>query len=155
MSKVNLILPDSKEKKEKTPTVGEKAYELLTDKNPLSLTAEEIREEADKEFIKEMEDVIQKNQHRKGKYYIQIVLKKERVSENIIRRYLIPRESEPLADYDTTLYSFDNRDQKLRYHWTVPDPTTCHYLLTNEHSLPEAEKPLLEMVKKFSAGQLA
>ena len=138
-------------KNQKKTTVGEEAYKRLC-QNPEPINIVDIQREADKEFVKELEDLIAKNKNFAKKYYIQIILKKERLLENVIRRYFIPRHTDPIPDFDTTLFSYDNEKCQLYFHWTIPDPTTCHYLLTNETSLPEEEKPLLEMVKKFSAG---
>ncbi|KKN67878.1 hypothetical protein LCGC14_0456650 [marine sediment metagenome] len=136
------------------PTVGAKAYELLSQPAE-AINIIDIQREADKEFVKEMEEIIRTHKEFATKYYIQIILKKEPLMENVIRRYFIKRHSPPDADYDTTLYSYDNEKEQLYFHWTVPDPTSCHYLLTHESSLPAEEKPLLEMVKKFSVGMLA
>ncbi|NGX57238.1 MAG: hypothetical protein K940chlam3_00124 [Chlamydiae bacterium] len=139
---------------QKKPTVGEKAYELLSQPSePVEIG--DIQREADKEFVKEMEDIIRTHTKFASKYYIQIILKKEPLMPNAIRRYFVKRHSKPDADYDTTLYSYDNQKGQLYFHWTVPDPTSCHYLLTHESSLPDEERPLLEMVKKFSVGMLA
>ncbi len=140
--------------KEIKPTVGQKAYELLSQPaEPINIV--DIQREADKEFVKEIEEIIRTHKKFAPKYYIQVVLKKERLMENVIRRYFFKRKSEPIADFDTTLFSYDNEKEQLYFHWTVPDPTTCHYLLTHESSLPADERPLLEMVKKFSAGSLS
>jgi hypothetical protein len=135
------------------PTVGQKAYDLLSQPaEPVEIG--DIQREADKEFVKEMEEIIRTHKKFATKYFIQIILKKEPLMQNAIRRYFVKRHTQPDADYDTTLYSYDNDKEQLYFHWTVPDPTTCHYLLTHESTLPAEERPLCEMVKKFSVGSL-
>jgi hypothetical protein len=135
----------------KNQTVGKIATDLLSQtSDPINII--DIQKEADKEFIKELENIITNHKHYDDVYYIQVILKKEPLLENVIRRYFVVRKSPPLPTYDTSLFSYDNQKEQLFFHWSIPDPTSCHYILTHEQFLPSEEQDLISTVKKFSAG---
>lgn len=89
-----------------------------------------------------------------GDFYLTVLTKKERLLENVIRRYFIDRQSCPTPEFDQTVFRFCRKDDALEYLWTVPDIQACHELYANAISVSDELKPLVEMVLDFRSGKL-
>ena len=106
-----------------------------------------------------MDNIITTHKHYATKYYIQILMLQEnfhkRYLPNVFTRKFVVRKTAPLPEYDTTLYSFDNQEDKLCFHWTVPSAETCAYLDEHETELDEADRDLYNHIKKFAPQKIS
>lgn len=139
-----------------SPTLGEKAIELLG-KND-SYNAVDIQQATDKDYRKTLEDIISKHKSYADKYYIQVLTLQENLHKkwlpNIYKFKFVVRKTRPKPQHDCTLFSYDNKEDKLVFHWTVPDAYTCDYLIEHANELPSSEKQLLRFSKAFCEGTL-
>ena len=130
-------------------TVGQASYALLQ-KRPEKINVIDMQKEMQKSFSREMAECIHKNKEIKGLYYILVIFRRERTMPNVIRQqFVAPRFTKPKPNYDTSLYSYNNKTQEFKYYWTIPDEDSCIYLMTHQNDLPKEEKRLLEFVKSF------
>lgn len=136
-----------------TKTVGQASYELLQ-KPPEEIHAVDLQQEMQKSTIDQIQEIIEKHKSYAEEYYIVLMYRKERLIPNVIRQQFIVRKTRPIPDYDCSLFSFNNKTNELIYHWTIPDPDSCAYIMINSTNLSDDHKPLLEFVKKFSEGSL-
>lgn len=136
-------------------TVGEEAYKRLL--NPdCKQGIIETQREIDKKYFEEVEKCIKLNKGKcgfEGDFFIVVINKKERLMENVIRRYFLARQSLPTPAYDQTVWRY-LKEGDLEYIWTVPDHNTCQEMYHNPDSVPEDEKWLYRMVKAFMEGRL-
>lgn len=136
-------------------TVGEEAYKRLLNPDSKQEIIETQRE-IDKDYFKELEECA-----RRGKklpfgsndFFIVVVCKKERLMENVIRRYFFPRQTLPTPDYDQTVWRY-KKDGYVEFIWTIPDHNTCQEMYHHSDRYPEEEKELVNMVKLFMQGRL-
>lgn len=133
--------------------VGKAAYSLLQ-KKPEKIGVVDMQREMQKSTLKEINEIIDTHKDYAPEYFIHVMYQKDRVIPNLIRQKFIVRRTRPSPYYDTSLFSFDNRTNDLKYHWTIPDQDTCEYMLINESSLSSDEKQLLSFVKQFCDGKL-
>ena len=89
-----------------------------------------------------------------GDFFIESLIKKEKVLHNVLRNYFMPRKSCPTPAYDQTVYRWNSVKQDIEYIWTVPDKETCLTLYQNKDIVVPAEQGLLKMVVKFYDGSL-
>lgn len=140
---------------EKKPTVGEEAYKRLL--NPDSSQGIiDTQREIDKEYFTELESCVKSVKGKtgfEGDFFITILLKKERLMENVIRRYFIPRMSLPTPDYDQTVWRY-NSSGSLEFIWVIPDHNTCQEVFHHPEKVPNDEKQLAYMINSFMKGTL-
>lgn len=139
----------------KRDTVGALSSELLL-KAPETRDPIEIQREVHK---KEFEENIYKAIHTGKKYfkspfYIVVMTKKERLMQNVLRNYFIPRQSCPFPNWDESVYRYTDHDERIEYLWTIPDKQTCQLLKENALIVAPEERWLLQMVLDFSDGTL-
>jgi len=144
-----------KEMKNST-TVGQEAYKRLL--NPDSKQGIiDTQREIDKQYFQQIEECVKNHKGKlgfTGDFFVTVISKKERVMENVVRRYFIARESLPTPNYDQTVWRFNQKAGDLQYLWTVPDHNTCQEMFNNPMIVPESEDWLLQMVQLFMTGRL-
>ena len=134
-------------------SVGQCAYDLLQ-KPPEAINVMDMQREMQKHVLKNLEEIIESHGDYASKYYIVYIIQRERTMSTVIKQKFVSRQSRPLPDYDTSLFSYDNNKGELLFHWTIPDEETCEYFLHNKSSLREEEKPLLGFIEKFADNTL-
>lgn len=134
-------------------TVGKKAYELLS-KSPERINVIDMQREMQKSFFDNMQDIVRKHKTYADRYYILVILRRERLIPNAIRQQFVVRKSRPEPFYDSTLYSYSNKTGDLTYCWSIPDQDTCEYLLRPDTNLSKEYDQLKNFVKKFADGTL-
>jgi len=139
---------------EKKKTVGEEAYERLL-KPDTKQGIIDTQREMDKEYMDQLQLCIMnaKKQDMGDEYFICVLAKKERLMENVIRRYFVPRKSLPTPDYDQTVWMHKRRDV-LEFIWVIPDHNTCQEMYHHPERVPENEMWLYQMVKAFMEGRI-
>jgi len=137
-------------------TVGNEAYKRLI--NPdIKQGIIDTQREIDKNYFKEIEECIKRVKNSENfknqSFFIVVITKKERLMENVIRRYFVPRLSLPTPAYDQTVWRY-NKTGDLEFIWVVPDHNTCQEIYHNPLLVPKEEKWLKELVNMFMTGQL-
>jgi len=87
-------------------------------------------------------------------FYLVVLLRKERVLDNVLRQMFFPRKSCPTPNYDQTVFRYHRGSDALEFLWTIPDEATCVFLLDNYSLLSPEEKSLADMVQEFADGDL-
>lgn len=129
-------------------TVGEEAIIRLANPDDKQEVVETQRE-ADKEYFPQMEICIQNHSQWDKPYYIVVHQKKERLLENVIRRYFIGRQSMPTPQWDQTLWRYDPGTGNLRFIWTLPDENTAKWMAANPKELSENHHELVGFIMSF------
>ena len=138
---------------EERATVGQIATDLLQKADGKQEVMETERE-ANKDYLDQVFECVQ-NAVSNGwdkPFYVVVISKKERVLENIVRRYFVARKTMPMPDYDQSVFLYDPKSEQLRYFWTLPDANTCEFLLHND--VPAEETQLKAFVHAFVDDQL-
>jgi hypothetical protein len=113
--------------------VGQAIVDILSTAQP-EQTVGDVLDSAAVDFVKEMEDCIQKHKDRyTSPFYILVLTKKEFYANNLVRNYLIPRQTPPYAfemmeqfsNYTKTLYIVDAHAGHLKTLWSLPAFSEC------------------------------
>lgn len=156
-------------------TVGAQAIDLLQ-KTPESRDPIELQREMQKDYIDHLEWSVRHMQKKvdcshligngrgheecakrpphEGDFYVVILLKKEKLLENVLRNYFLQTISCPTPTWDQTVYKYHKNDDKLEYLWTVPDRETCLTFQENAPDIVPEEKWLLRQILEFHDGTL-
>lgn len=152
-----IILPFSLEKEKKTikETVGQASHRLLCNKDTKQGIVDTQRE-VDKGYFEECQKCIERKPHSEWKdpWYLIVINKKERLMENVVRRYFFGRQSLPTPEYDQTVWKFYPQSGNLRYVWTIPCKNTCLWMYNNQNEIPEEHKELGKFVVDFMENRL-
>lgn len=150
-------------KKKTSSTVGKASLDLATSTQNEIYDRQEIEKEvhkgsnSQKSYEEEIWETIQngkKDDAIQGSFYIVVLLKKERILNNVLRQYFFYRQTCPTPEYDQTVYKYIPEGDKIEYIWTVPDVETCNYLPLHKNSLKEDQLLLLSMIEAFKKGDL-
>lgn len=138
----------------KKKTVGAIASELQQ-KAPETRDPIEIQREVHKEYIDNLKEAVDRGlKTMKHDFFVVVLLKREKLLENILRNYFAERSSCPTPDYDQSVYKYHHQSGNLEYLWTIPDKETCLVFLNNVDKIVPEEKLLLEFVVNFYNGEL-
>jgi len=141
---------------EKRETVGKIASELAQ-KTPDSIDPIEIAKTIapEQEYIDNLIECVET--HKKdyqGDFFVVVLLKKEKVLENVLRSYFFARGTCPTPNYDQSVFKYNHEKEQIEYIWTIPDRETCHVLMENPLQVADAEKESLKFVIDFADGTL-
>lgn len=89
-----------------------------------------------------------------GDFFIAVLLKKEKLLQNVLRNYFVPTLTCPTPTYDQTIYKYDNKKDDVEYLWTIPDKETCLTFLENKDKIVKEELQLLSYILQFNDGTL-
>jgi len=137
----------------KKKTVGEEAIERLS-KADTKQGIVDTQREADKEYFPEIEKCIENHKHLDTPYYIVVHHKKERLLENVLRRYFFARQTLPTPQWDQTVWRYNPKTSELRFVWTLPDENTAKWMASNPQELSEHHRELVEFIMSFLSGTL-
>lgn len=145
--------------KSNSSQVGQAVYNLLK-KPQEGLTVEEIIDQAQHDFVKKMEEVVNDNVEKYDPpFYIIVLSKKEHWSELVLRNWFVARQTKPSAawlrqeypNHLLTLYSYDKRPDKLDVLWSLPTRQDSDTVLKNRHLYDPA---LVKYITDFDKGFL-
>ena len=137
----------------KRKTVGAEALSRL--QNPdHSQSIIETQREMDKEYWGEIDKCVKAHTNWQEPYYIVIHQKKEKLLENVIRRYFIGRQSLPTPQWDQTVWRFNPKNGNLEFVWTLPDENTAKWLAANPKEIHEDMHELLAFTTDFLTQRL-
>ena len=89
-----------------------------------------------------------------GDFFVSVLLKKEKLMENVLRNYFIPTKVCPTPGYDQTVYRYNSKKEDLEFLWVVPDRETCEIFKENYNIIVPEERGLLKYVLDFYDGTL-
>lgn len=129
-------------------TVGSEAVKLL--QNPDSKQGVvDTQREIDKEYLSEIKKCIDAHKSLDDPFYIVVIQKKERLLENVIRRYFLARKTLPTPDWDQTVWRYNPKTGDLMFLWVLPDKNTAMWMASNPQDIVTEQKPLLGYVMDF------
>ena len=152
-------------------TTGAIASELLS-KHDQSLNPQEVQRAQEHEYLQNLEwavkhakkevgcsdikghDECKNRQPLEGSFFISVILKKEKLLENVLRNYFIPTKTCPTPSYDQTLYQYDDHKGTIEFLWVVPDRETSLTFKENALIIAPEERGLLKNVLDFYHGVL-
>lgn len=138
----------------KKKTVGAIASELQQ-KTPETRDPIEIQREVHKDYIDNLKIAVDRGLlTMKHDFYVTVIVKKEKLLENVLRNYFAERSTCPTPDHDQSVYKYHYDSGNLEYLWTIPDIQTCEVFLRNVHLIVPEEQLLLEFVLNFYNGEL-
>lgn len=125
------------------------------EKEPERHNAEDVVQELSKKACAKLEDIIQRSRDFADEYYVVLWLKIDPMLPSIVQKWWLgPLLARPAPEFNWSLFSYSNKEDALRHHWTIPDLVTSHFLLENSKRVPKEDRQLLEWVTKFKAGTL-
>lgn len=136
-------------------TVGAASRRLLLNKDHGQGIVDTQRE-ADKKYFAECLKCAETFPHSQWKdpWYLVVLHKKERLMENVIRRYFFGRQSLPKPDYDQTVWRFYPSSGNLQFLWAIPDKNTTLWIKNNPQEIPEEQNHLKQLVFDFMEDKL-
>lgn len=129
-------------------TVGAEALSRL--QNPdTTQTIIDTQREIDKEYFSEIEKCVEAHRDWDTPYYIVVHCKKEKLLENVIRRYFIGRQTLPTPQWDQTVWRFDPKSGDMQFLWVLPDENTAMWLAANPKEIHGDMHELLRFTINF------
>lgn len=129
-------------------TAGQIATELAA-KNDGKQSVIDTQREIDKEYINEVKKCIEAHSHFVEPFYIVVILKKEKLLSNVMRRYFLARASLPTPDWDQQVWRYDPKTGDLTFLWVLPDRNTAMWLVNDIKTIPLEFTQLVEFVLDF------
>lgn len=154
---------------QKQATTGAIASELLR-KHDQSLNPQEVQKAQEQEYLQNLEWSVRHAQKKvscsdieghdackdrpamEGSFFVSVLLKKEKLLENVLRNYFVPTKSCPTPTYDQTLYRYDDNKESIEFVWVIPDRETCEIFRENVTIIVPEERALLKCILDFYDG---
>jgi hypothetical protein len=139
--------------------VGQAVVDILSTSQP-DQTVGETLEAASPDFCKEMESCIENNKDKyKSPFYIFVLTKKEPWATNLVRNWIIARQTPPhafeamgqWANYTKTLYIVDSHRGNVKLLWSLPAFNEC---ITIAKSPQSFDPDLVRWVEKCFTHEL-
>ena len=135
-------------------TVGKISQELLQ-KEPETRDPIEIQREVHKQYEKNIIDCIDRHKGvYTGDFYLEVITKKERLMQNVLRNYFFATQECPTPTYDQTVYKYHRATDTPEFLWVVPAKDICEMLTINAIDVAKSERELLNFVLEFNDGTL-
>lgn len=147
----NTLIDDKQIKRD---TVGKIALDLQQ-KTPDTNDPIELQREMQKDFERNVLECVERGKKLfSGDFFVVVETKKERLFQNVLRNYFIPRETCPTPTYDNAVYHYKKFTDSLEFLWVIPSKDTCELFLNNVLHIPEDQKELLNYIIDFANGTL-
>lgn len=113
--------------------VGQALIDLASQQQPIQTVGDTL-EAWGEDFAKQIQECIEDNQGKyKDPFYIFVLTKKEFFANNMVRNYLIARQTPPHAfdmmeqysNYTKTLYIVDGHQGNIKSLWSLPSFDDC------------------------------
>jgi len=135
-------------------TVGQEALEIFKT-GPQESSPVALQQEMTREYYQNLVDcALNSRKSFKGKFFIIVITKNERLLPNVFRNYFFARRSCPTPDYDQSVFRYNNLSEEIEYLWTIPSQDACYHLLNNINQVHRDEHELLSYVVDFKKGKL-
>jgi len=149
----------SKFKGQNRDTVGSLALKMQEEEllNPSQHSVIDQAREQTKDFDKNIHLCIKENKNKlefKNKdFYIVVLVKKEKLMQNVNRAMFYARQTCPTPQYDQILYKF-YKDGRIDFLWVVPTRDIARFMINNKALVHPEEYKLLQYVIDYYAGKL-
>lgn len=133
-------------------TIGQISLEL-SQKEPDTKDPIELQREMQKDYMENL--ILAVDTFKTGtqdNFFVEVITKKEKLMQNVLRNYFIARHSCPTPAHDQSVFMYNADDESIEYLWTVPDKETTETLYENAPIVEEKE--LLNCVIAFKNGEL-
>jgi hypothetical protein len=87
-------------------------------------------------------------------FYIVVLIKKERLMNNVIRLYYFSRQSCPTPQHEQVVYRYHRDSGEIEFLWVVPSLEACVTMVNEALHIHPDEKQLLQCVLDFRDGTL-
>jgi hypothetical protein len=135
-------------------TVGKISTELIAKSDDKHTVIDQMHEQLS-EYDQTLHDTVELGKKTyPDDFYVVVLTKKERLMENVIRNYFIPRGSCPTPEWDQAVYRYHKPADRVGFLWIVPSRDTCSYMRNNANVLPKEQYELLTYVLQFEDGTL-
>jgi hypothetical protein len=151
----------SRDKIKKDPAEVGKAVHKIMSQSPIMLTVEEILDQYQHDFVRQMQTAVKDNSDKfKAPFYIVVLTKKEHWSEIVLRNWFISRQTKPTPDFlrsefpnhAHTVYSYDKRKDEIKLLWNLPTAQDALTILKNRHMYDPA---LVKWIQDYNSGLLS
>jgi hypothetical protein len=137
-------------------TVGKFSTDLINKDDGYQVNAIDQAAENTKDYMKNLYEAVDRGiiAHPAKDFYIHVETKKEKLLENVLRNYFIPKLACPTPNYDQAVFKYIHEKGDLVFMWVIPDRGTCFYFKENYAQIPPEEKDLLQFIRMFDDGTL-
>lgn len=142
------------EKKSCKTTKGVNITEISSQRTLDSTPGPEVGEIIDEEtkvFWNQVDGIIRGHREYAPVYFISVHTQKDPFSINVVRRRWIVRKSCPDPDWNSEVYSYNNKTAELRLEWVLPTMQDSISILKNKHMYDEK---LIRFIKDQKEGKL-
>jgi hypothetical protein len=145
---------DRNTSKKKRKTLGQHAYEILSKPDEPVLVLD-VAASMQRSMLHNLEAAIKEGVRKfGGLFYIQLIMRKEFFFGTAIRNYWVVRRSRPDPEWDISLWSYDTKEEKLLFHYSLPERHVADMMLAHPENVVKDEQQLFSYIKQFAAGQL-
>jgi hypothetical protein len=139
--------------------VGQAVFDILSKPQPTT-TVEEVLDEYQHSYVKELGETIESNQKRfKAPFHVVVLHKKEPWAENVLRNWFIARQTRPKADFlrfefpnhSNTVYRVNQDIGKIEVLWSLPTWQDSLTIMRNPHLY---DPQLVQWIRDYSWGKL-
>jgi len=135
-------------------TVGQAAVESQQ-KDPETRDPIELEREIHKDYEKNLSICIDSGiKNYDTDFFVVVLVKKERLLENVLRNLFLHRSTCPSPEYDQSVYKYHRTTGAIEFIWVVPSKETCEMFTLNALQIVGGERSLLTYVLDFSDGTL-
>jgi len=138
----------------KSTPIG-KLYVENLQKDHSNLDTLELSREFTKDYMHNLTETALKGKKLypgRRKYYVVVLLKRERLMPGVLRNYFFTRLTCPSPSHDITVYSFDSETEELKFLWFIPSKKECIKIYNERYIKPTSMTPY---VVDFMEGRLA
>jgi hypothetical protein len=136
-------------------TLGELISENRLKDIPGEVGVMELVREATKDWEKSLLVCVDRGKKSYlGDFFIVILIKNERLFDEVCRLLFFPRISCPTPTYNQTVYKYTRANEQLEFLWVVPDKLTSQFYLENAIEVESDERDLLNFIIDFYSGEL-
>ena len=129
----------------KKQTLGAKALELQAKPNE-KIHAQELQEEINRTYMEELQKCVEQCDWTEP-YYVVVLLKKEQLLHNVIRRYFVARKTLPTPQWDQTVWRYYPSSGNLEFVWTLPDDQLAMEMAMLPNEVHPEERDLYGFVR--------
>ena len=83
-------------------------------------TARDTTNALTEQYIARIQELREKYSHRKGKYYIQVLTRRDTPSAYVLHSTFVTRLSLPDPKWENTVYEVDNTENHISLCWALP-----------------------------------
>ena len=87
-------------------------------------------------------------------FFIEVQIKKERLLQNVVRQYFIPKRACPSPQFDQIVYHYQARDESITFLWVIPDWGTVEKLCAFGGFVTKEQNDLIQFCRDFKSGEL-